>query len=91
MNASLDKRPLQYLVTANTETASQNPTSATQKVMSALPPKADMCGARTHVRFGPIADIERWRINVTNGDKRTLREASNCDVCFAPITGRSYF
>ena len=62
-----------------------------RKGMSALPPKADMCGARTHVRFGPIADIERWRINVTNGDKRTLREASNCDVCFAPITGRSYF
>jgi hypothetical protein len=43
------------------------------------------------VRFGPKADIERWRINVTNDDKRTLREASNCDVCFAPITGRSYF
>ena len=27
--------------------------------MSALPPKADMCGANTDVRFGPIADI-RW-------------------------------
>jgi hypothetical protein len=27
---------------------------AVQKGMSALPPKADMCGA---VRFGPIADI----------------------------------
>jgi hypothetical protein len=26
-------------------------------VMSALPPKADMCGATTDVRFGPIADI----------------------------------
>jgi len=25
--------------------------------MSALPPKADMCSARGHVRFGPIADI----------------------------------
>jgi len=25
--------------------------------MSALPPKADMCGARAHVRYGPIADI----------------------------------
>src|SRR5262245_4530766 len=25
--------------------------------MSALPPKADMCGAKWHVRFGPIADI----------------------------------
>ena len=25
--------------------------------MSALPPKADMCGATRDVRFGPIADI----------------------------------
>ena len=28
-----------------------------QKVMSALPPIADMCGANTNVRFVPIADI----------------------------------
>ena len=28
-----------------------------QNVMSALPPKADMCGALAHVRFVPIADI----------------------------------
>ena len=28
-----------------------------QTVMSALPPKADMCGATRDVRFGPIADI----------------------------------
>src|SRR5215510_788419 len=26
-------------------------------MMSALPPKADMCGANTNVRFGPKADI----------------------------------
>src|SRR5262245_31745585 len=26
--------------------------------MSALPPKADMCSALGHVRFGPIADME---------------------------------
>ena len=32
-------------------------TFAPQKVMSALPPKADMCSAKGHVRFGPIADI----------------------------------
>src|SRR6476661_4723585 len=25
--------------------------------MSALPPKADMCGASSYVRFGPIADM----------------------------------
>src|SRR5262245_60797467 len=30
--------------------------------MSALPPKADMCGALTHVRFGPKADIPAGRI-----------------------------
>jgi hypothetical protein len=27
------------------------------KVMSALPPKADMCSARAHVCYGPEADI----------------------------------
>jgi hypothetical protein len=32
-------------------------TYAVQKGMSALPSKADMCGALTHVRFVPIADI----------------------------------
>ena len=29
-----------------------------QTVMSALPLKADMCGARAHVCFGPKADID---------------------------------
>jgi hypothetical protein len=32
-------------------------TCAPQKAMSALPLKADMCGATRHVRFGPEADI----------------------------------
>ena len=32
-------------------------TCAVQKGMSALPPKADMCGALGNVRFVPIADI----------------------------------
>ena len=36
----------------------QKQTCAAQKVMSALPPKADMCGATTHVRFVPIADMK---------------------------------
>src|SRR5262249_44649553 len=31
-------------------------TFTSQKVMSALPPKADMCGALAHVCFGPKAD-----------------------------------
>ena len=29
-----------------------------QKGMSALPPKADMCGANSNVRFVPIADMQ---------------------------------
>src|SRR4030095_14054300 len=28
-----------------------------RKVMSALPPKADICSAAAHVCYGPIADI----------------------------------
>ena len=32
-------------------------TFAAQTGMSALPPKADMCGATRYVRFVPIADI----------------------------------
>src|SRR5215472_14065099 len=31
--------------------------------MSALPPKADMCGATRDVRFGPIADIRPHSID----------------------------
>ena len=37
----------------------QKRTFALQNVMSALPPKADMCAATRHVRFVPIADIAR--------------------------------
>jgi hypothetical protein len=36
----------------------QKQTCAAQKVMSALPLKADMCGAKVNIRFVPIADIE---------------------------------
>jgi len=32
-------------------------TFARQWIMSALPAKADMCGATRDVRFGPIADM----------------------------------
>jgi hypothetical protein len=35
----------------------QKQTCAPQKVMSALPSKADMCGATADVCFGPKADI----------------------------------
>jgi hypothetical protein len=37
-----------------------------QKVMSALPPKADMCGATSDVRYGPIADIRSVRLAFLN-------------------------
>jgi hypothetical protein len=40
----------------------QKRTFAVQKVMSALPPKADMCGAASDVRFGPEAVI--WSMSV---------------------------
>jgi hypothetical protein len=30
--------------------------------MSALPPKADMCGAVADVRFGPVADMKPLRL-----------------------------
>ena len=36
----------------------QKQTCAAQKVMSAVTPKADMCGAPAHVRKVPIADIK---------------------------------
>ena len=37
----------------------QKQTCAVQNVMSALPPKADMCGANRDVRFVPKADISQ--------------------------------
>jgi hypothetical protein len=39
-------------------------TFALQEAMSALPPKADMCSAAVHVRFGPKADISRCKCHV---------------------------
>src|SRR5262245_17273272 len=35
----------------------QKQTYASQKAMSALPPKADMCGANCNVCFGPKAEV----------------------------------
>src|SRR5262245_5376865 len=34
--------------------------------MSALPPKADMCGATTDVRFGPIADSALHQLSINS-------------------------
>jgi hypothetical protein len=35
-------------------------TAGEPEAMSALPPKADMCGAASDVRFGPEADIPHF-------------------------------
>src|SRR5262249_21245263 len=44
-----------------------------RKVMSALPPKADMCGATNDVRFGPIADIDvSWSVGGAFGLQQEL-------------------
>ena len=40
----------------------QKQTYAVQYVMSALPPIADMCGAKRDVRFVPIADIDVYSV-----------------------------
>ena len=47
----------------------QKQTFAVRKGMSALPPKADMCGATRYVRFVPIADIGLF----SSSDKKRLR------------------
>src|SRR5262245_5577824 len=43
--------------------------------MSALPPKADMCGANRHVRFGPIADIAHRNESYSNLEIHSGRPA----------------
>jgi hypothetical protein len=42
----------------------QKQTCAVQEAMSALPPKADMCSAAVHVRFGPKADIRSAAVDL---------------------------
>jgi hypothetical protein len=37
----------------------QKQTFASQQLMSALPQKANMCGAKTDVRFGPKTDMAK--------------------------------
>ena len=46
---------------ARHETSRATEESKLWQVMSALPPKADMCGATSDVRFGPIADIAKQK------------------------------
>jgi len=40
--------------------------------MSALPPKADMCGAMAHVRYGPKADIARLTPSANRTSQRAV-------------------
>ena len=59
----------------------QKQTFAVQNVMSALPPIADMCSARVHVRFVPIADIIRlWDDTHSAGGLRECAELSEKKV-----------
>jgi hypothetical protein len=53
------------------------------KVMSALPPKADMCSATTDVRFGPKADISLlfYQLVGTGEQRRRNRDAKRLG-CF---------
>src|SRR5262249_18404378 len=46
-----------YQTRASMSALDHEQTSRSAIAMSALPPKADMCSAVAHVRFGPIADI----------------------------------
>src|SRR5262245_47627873 len=52
------------------------PSEISQKAMSALPPKADMCGATSDVRFGPKADMRLFDDLVRCAEQR-LR---NCQI-----------
>ena len=55
---------LRSLVQQPMSALGQKQTFAVQNGMSALPPKADMCGALAHVRYVPKADIDhRWRLS----------------------------
>jgi len=51
----------------------QKQTFAVQEVMSALPLKADMCGATRDVRFGPKADIPANRSAALKFRRRVQR------------------
>jgi hypothetical protein len=52
-----DTQPNAYFSKAAMSALGQKQTFAPQKSMSALPPKADKCGAVGDVGFGPIADV----------------------------------
>ena len=47
-----------YLIEPPMSALGQKQTFALKSAMSALSPRADMCGARCYVSYGPIADIQ---------------------------------
>ena len=55
----------------------QKQTFAVQKGMSALPPKADMCGAPADVRFVPKADMSKIFRHTAIGIALLLQGASS--------------
>ena len=58
-------------------TLGQKQTFAVQNVMSALPPKADICSATRYVRFVPIAAITASPRNVCLPPKADITPARN--------------
>jgi len=58
--------------------------------MSALPPKADMCGALGHVRFGPIADIEAYSITSSARCWKNKGTSRPSDLAVLALTVISY-
>jgi hypothetical protein len=57
-------------------------TFAAQNAMSALPPKADMCGATSDVCFGPKADIAAYSIT------SSARAMSVCGTAFQALANK---
>src|SRR5262245_16622606 len=63
--------------------------------MSALPPKADMCGATSDVRFGPEADIGKlpnWKPHLAVVSPKSVQMCvSRVGKTVARITSSPYF
>src|SRR5262245_58197379 len=59
---SLEKRSGHFAMQMVTSACPRKRTYAVQLEMSALPPKADMCGALADVRYWPKADISPYSI-----------------------------
>jgi hypothetical protein len=66
----------------------QKQTFALQNVMSALPPKADMCGTLAHVRFVLVADIAPGGLFQNKAVRNAGAQRTRCDSVFAETTGR---